>query len=224
MRGYFGQKIALVADLGVGQTGLGTVGYMLVNGDGSTFQTRTTSGVSEVSAGTGIYKVELGTGVFSAAFDGYVLWDTGGGSPVYATEDVQMVSAPPAGTDYTAARAAKLDLLGAGSTSIASPVASNLNIIAYQGDDYKAADGRALAWTGTNWPTLTGATISFQLHRGPLTKAGSVLSATQAQVELTHTDLATLTIGTDTYALIATLSDTSVVTLATGTFLLEARP
>src|SRR5579859_7577548 len=81
-------KVTLSVNMGVGKTGLATVGYTLLNGNGTTFQARTTTGVAEVHAGTGIYQVELANTVFTAFFDGYVLWDTGGASPVYAIEDI----------------------------------------------------------------------------------------------------------------------------------------
>ena len=57
---------------------LATVGYTL---DGAS---RTTSGVSQIVAGTGIYWATI-----SDSYEGKVLWDTGGGSPVYAVDDVR---------------------------------------------------------------------------------------------------------------------------------------
>lgn len=86
------KKITFVADFGTPYTGLATVGYKLVNGDGTTFQARTTTGVSEITAGTGAYKVEVANSVFTTDFDGLVEWDTGGGSPVYVYEDVHIVA------------------------------------------------------------------------------------------------------------------------------------
>ena len=43
-----------------------------------------TSGVGEILTGTGIYSASI---YFSADFKGSILWDTGGSSPVYATEE-----------------------------------------------------------------------------------------------------------------------------------------
>lgn len=86
------KKVCLVANFGTAYTGLATVGYKLLNGDGTQFQARTTTGVAEVVAGTGIYRVEIANSIFTTDFDGYVQWDTGGGSPVYAVEDVHIVA------------------------------------------------------------------------------------------------------------------------------------
>lgn len=85
-RGDVNERITLVVNFGAGQTGK-TVGYTLKNGDGTTFQARTTTGVSELQAGSGQYKVEIASTVFTAFFDGYVLWDVAGAAP-YASEDI----------------------------------------------------------------------------------------------------------------------------------------
>ena len=65
-------------NFGPAYTGLSTVGYKL---DGAA---RTTAGVSELAAGTGMYGATI-----SDTYAGRVLWDTGGGSPVYAVDDVR---------------------------------------------------------------------------------------------------------------------------------------
>ena len=68
-----------LADFGPRYTGLTTVGYTLPGGS------RTTSGVSELAAGTGIYGASI---THADTVIGPLLWDTGGGSPVYASEEV----------------------------------------------------------------------------------------------------------------------------------------
>lgn len=112
------KKVALTVNFGPAYTGLATVGYKLWNGDATQYQARTTTNVAEIRAGTGAYKVELAASVFTADFDGYVEWDTGGATPVYAYEDIHItaildaaVSSRASATDYTSARAAKLDNL-----------------------------------------------------------------------------------------------------------------
>jgi len=72
------------ANFGPGQTGLSTVGYRLFNSAGALSGSRITSGVGEILAGTGIYSASVH---FSTNFSGSILWDTGGSSPVYATEE-----------------------------------------------------------------------------------------------------------------------------------------
>ena len=62
-----------LADFGPRYTGLATVGYTLPGGS------RTTSGVSELAAGTGIYGASI---THADTISGALIWDTGGGSPV----------------------------------------------------------------------------------------------------------------------------------------------
>ena len=68
-----------LADFGPRYTGLATVGYTLPGGS------RTTSGVSELAAGTGIYGASI---THADTIRGALMWDTGGGSPAYAFEEV----------------------------------------------------------------------------------------------------------------------------------------
>lgn len=74
-------KKAIVVNFGSSKGGLSTVGYTIYNSDGTTYQARTTAGVSELGTSTGIYFAEedLGTG-----FAGMILWDTGEATPRYA--------------------------------------------------------------------------------------------------------------------------------------------
>ena len=79
-------SISLVKNVNFGQSkkGLATVGYTLINTSGGVAQPRTSMGVYEVGMLTGIYAALIS---FPSGFKGSILWDTGGGSPVYATED-----------------------------------------------------------------------------------------------------------------------------------------
>lgn len=64
-------------------TGLASVGYTIYNKDGTVFQARKTALITEVPAGSGIY----GAPETDASLAGrMVTWDTGGTSPLYATE------------------------------------------------------------------------------------------------------------------------------------------
>jgi len=78
--------ITLVKNVNFGSalSGLTTVGYRLFSSTGTLSGSRVTSGVGEMLAGTGIYSASV---YFSADFKGSILWDTGGDSPVYATEE-----------------------------------------------------------------------------------------------------------------------------------------
>ena len=79
---------------------------------------------------------------------------------------------------------------------IIATVAANGDVTIYQGDDYLNADGRALVWTNTSWPVLTGATITAKFRDTTLaktlilTKTGAVVSATSCRVDLTRVDTA----------------------------------
>jgi hypothetical protein len=73
----------LEVNFGGAYAGLATVGYRLVNDTGGDSVARTTTGV--VDFGGGAYGVAAVTVPDSAVS---IQWDTGGGSPVYATEDL----------------------------------------------------------------------------------------------------------------------------------------
>jgi hypothetical protein len=139
VRSFYGQDVAADANMGPAYTGLaGTVGYQILNKDGTVFQARTVTGVYEQPVSSGCYGVLLAAGVFSAAFAGRLVWDSGGATPKYWTEDVQMVAAPPSAADYTTARAARLDNLDA-TVSSRFPTAGytapdNANIAATKAD------------------------------------------------------------------------------------------
>ena len=69
--------------MGDSKTGLvGTIGVALLNPDGTVHTARATAGIYEI--GGGCYGKEI---TFPDNWKGSLKWDTGGGSPVYATED-----------------------------------------------------------------------------------------------------------------------------------------
>ena len=69
--------------MGGNKTGLvGTIGVALLNPDGTVHTARATAGIYEI--GGGCYGKEI---IFPDNWKGSLKWDTGGGSPVYATED-----------------------------------------------------------------------------------------------------------------------------------------
>lgn len=75
---------SLQAAFGPSNAGLGTVGVTILNADGTTATARTTSGV--VDLGHGFYgKVAT----LADGFRGWAMWDTGGGSPLYATAPIE---------------------------------------------------------------------------------------------------------------------------------------
>lgn len=73
-----------IVNFGSRYGGLTTVGYTLYKKDGSVHTARTTSGIVEIGTNTGIYACEID---FPSEEDLIILWDTGGVSPRYATEE-----------------------------------------------------------------------------------------------------------------------------------------
>ena len=71
-------------NFGSGKSGLETVGYRLLHTDGTLSGSRVTSGVGEIISSSGIYSASI---YVTAEFSGSILWDTGEGSPTFATED-----------------------------------------------------------------------------------------------------------------------------------------
>jgi len=68
-------------NMGSSKTGLvGTIGVTLLNPDGTTKTARATAGIYEIGGGT--YGKEI---VFDDNWSGVIVWDTGGGTPYYAT-------------------------------------------------------------------------------------------------------------------------------------------
>jgi hypothetical protein len=90
-----------------------------------------------------------------------------------------------------------------------------------RGDTYESADSRALEWSGTTWPVLTGGAILLTVRndkdRIVLAKAGSVVDADTARVELTAAETDVM-LGTHKYDLEATLASGNVVTLVRDVF------
>ncbi|MFB3816139.1 MAG: hypothetical protein ACE147_00630 [Candidatus Methylomirabilales bacterium] len=122
---------------------------------------------------------------------------------------------------YTAGTAgAALGRIGSGQIVTSSPVASSGAVTIVRGNDYAAADGRALTWTdaGGTWPNLTGATV--RLRVAGLSVTGTVVQATGpgiVRVELTAEQTAAQTPRVRApYDLEATLSSGRVVTLVRG--------
>jgi calcineurin-like phosphoesterase family protein len=134
----------------------------------------------------------------------------------------------------TAASQASVDALaakiGEGTViNVISPLnPESLQLTLVRGDDYAAADGRALEWSSSDWPDLTDATVIFSAV--PAKKSVSGKWSTTAtvvhpgettqivRVELTTTQTASLDVGPNAYLydIEATLVNGHRVTLATG--------
>ena len=77
-------------NFGSGNAGLSTVGYTIYKEDETIQQARTTDGVSELGISTGIYRATI---TYPQNFKGFILWDTGTGTPRYASESVNPADA-----------------------------------------------------------------------------------------------------------------------------------
>lgn len=75
--------VARAVNFGTNKASLSTVGYRLINPDGSERVSRTTSGVTEVVSGKGIYGAEIS---FDEGWSGFVVWDTGEVTPQFAVD------------------------------------------------------------------------------------------------------------------------------------------
>lgn len=114
---------------------------------------------------------------------------------------------------------AKTDLITAGGTTVVSPVAADGDVTIERGDDYAAADSRALEWTSSAWPDLTGATVVLKLS-GALSFSATVpvagVGSQTVRVELTDTQTLTIPAGVRTLELEATLVSGRIVSLVRG--------
>lgn len=131
------------------------------------------------------------------------------------------------------AMAQKVQSLGTGQVTVVSPVdPKGLDIKIVRGDDYAAADGRALCWTSNGWPDLTGALVTFTAQHsnqpGILQASGAVLPPEggnqTVQVELTSAQTNLLIPGSRAYwyDLEATLASGRIITLVKGQMSVEA--
>jgi len=66
---------------------IGTIGVTLYHPDGTVHTARTTGGIYELDAPSGCYGKEI---TFPDNWSGSILWDSGGGSPVHASEDYEV--------------------------------------------------------------------------------------------------------------------------------------
>lgn len=90
---------------------VGSVGYTLIDSTGAITSARTTTGVFQTVSGSGLYATNI---TFPDGFRGQVVWDSGGGSPSYATEQFNIEENNPSVDDIktivtnTAARVEQL--------------------------------------------------------------------------------------------------------------------
>lgn len=132
--------------------------------------------------------------------------------------------APTAGTAATgsvnsslALIKAKTDLITSGSIEVTSPVdVDGPTVTLIQGDDYYAADGRAVTFTSTEWPNLASATVVLRV--GGLYNFSMTVTDNAGTIsrDFTRAETAAFVPNTYDYQIIATLANNDVVTLVEG--------
>ena len=119
----------------------------------------------------------------------------------------------------------KTDTIGTGTATVAVPVAANLAVTTYQGDDYDTADGRHLSWTVSSTATLTGGTVEVIIP-GVDTYTGSVVDGNTIRLELTTAQTAAIPVGRRKYQVIVTQTvalGADKITVVEGTWTSKAR-
>jgi len=78
-------NIVKTVNFGTNKGGLSAPGYRIVSTSGDLSGSRITSGVGEVISSSGIYSASVH---IADNFTGYILWDSGESTPIYASEDI----------------------------------------------------------------------------------------------------------------------------------------
>lgn len=119
--------------------------------------------------------------------------------------------------------------IGSGVIEVVNPLAQDgLALTIIRGDDYLAADGRAIDWIDnqSQWPDLTSGSVVFtalkNTRNSTLTSVGSIVNATgtnkKVRVEFTKAQTSVLKIGDDWhYDVQVTLPNSDVITLVLST-------
>lgn len=114
------------------------------------------------------------------------------------------------------------------------PLTTHQQVVA--GDDYKAADGRAITWSSGAWPNLASATLTmvvghdeYNLYGNlPLTWTGSVPASpanpTEISLDVPGTQTVNLPPDQYDYTLSATLVDGDKIPIAIGMLTVQADP
>jgi hypothetical protein len=111
-----------------------------------------------------------------------------------------------------------LGRIGTAQVTVTSPVTEDGEIVLIYGDDYRTVDGRALTFVGTNWPTLTGGSVSLRMQaESVVTISGTVTAAASCRVEVTSAQTISIGLGVWSYDLEATLTSGYTATLQQGT-------
>jgi hypothetical protein len=190
--------------LGSSKANLTTVGYLLYDVEGNPSGSRITAGVENLSGGQFAALVTI-----PDDFRGYIKWDSGEGSPVYASDPINpeegennlsqdglvslIWSAVLSGYGPTTAGGILNRLSGGRFSLLNNPVSEDGVVLTLvRATDYLAKDGKDVSWTDAAnlWPELTSASIRFQAvitAPGP-NQRNAVINATGRVITATGQD------------------------------------
>jgi hypothetical protein len=120
----------------------------------------------------------------------------------------------------------KLGLLGTGTVNVSAPVSSDgVTVTTKQGHAYSAADGLAIEWTVTGYPTFVGGTVAVRIQTPTAVTVltGSVVDADTLRLELTSAQSAAIDAGSWPFDVDVTLASARVVTPVQGDWISEAQ-
>jgi len=169
--------------------------------------------------GQGVYRLDLPDAICAAPGHVRLRGEAGGKHLLCDTIDVGILSDQVPGTYESGTAGQALGRITGAQITTVAPVTQKGVVSLVAGDDYLAADGRALEWTdaGNTWPDLTGAAVAFQVADGELVAPGSVVTPSgpgkKVRVELTAAQTAVLKVRISDYDVRATLASGHKVTL-----------
>jgi hypothetical protein len=162
---------------------------------------------------------------------GYYLFTTNyptnfrGGIKFYCTDSlVGLYGINPEDFEYTDARiSSRATGIGLSSNIITSlsSIEVNGDVQLRLSDDYYATEGRSIDITSDSWPSLVGASMTFEVAgQNNFIKVMTLVNATTLRVELTNQELAYIGAGRWSYEVRAVLSNGHIVTLAVGNMII----
>lgn len=145
----------------------------------------------------------------------WLLDNAGGGSPALVAAAVwdRLTSA------LTTAGSVGAYLVSRLAVSLSQPILGAAKVTTIQGDDYSAADGRALIWTVTLPFSLDVADAVAVIIDGAVSFTGAVTAADTIQLELTAAQSASIPASTRPYSIVITqVADGDIVTVVRDTW------
>jgi hypothetical protein len=187
----------------------------------------------------GLYRLDLPDAVLAAGVRSVVIELSGAANLLANVSEIELVAYDPTNATtlgltnlatalstamWTDTRAGYLDLIQTKLNTVpitvvalAPPGGSPLGPLVI-GTDYLDADGLAVTFSSTSWPSLTGATVKLKHVSWPgvADRTCTVVSASSVRCEFPRSLTTTYPAGSGTYRLEATLASGNIVSLITG--------